>query len=180
MSSSWTTIEDLIYTWVSTGASLPVIWQRDQGPRLTSQYISLRGSVQNMGKGWTYTRDAAIPAPGAEITRTHCTDKKLSIQIQCFAGSATGSTAPEHVLSDLIDSSRLPSQLAIFRDGGWGPAKFEPIQTLSGIVGGATFEPRAILNCHGYITGEISETSTYIEIVQGTNLITGEAFEVTS
>ena len=181
MSSSWTTIENAIQAWVVAGTSFAagkVIWSNGAGPRPAAPYIAIAASARNIGRGWTDTIDNPAPSAGEEIIRTHRTVKRLDVQVQCFGGDATQSAAPANVLSDMEDHAGLPSQRELFRTAGWMPVQFQPVLDLSGILGGATFEPRAIAACHGYIVGEVTETATYIQIVQVENEIDGSTFEV--
>ena len=178
MSSSWTTIENAIQAWAEAGSGVSAIWSNQAGPRLSAPYIALAATARNLGRGWTDTEDNPAPSAGAEIIRTHRTVKRLDLQLQCFGGDPTESGSPANILSDLCDYAGLPSQKRAFRVAGWVPVEFQPVLDFSAKLGNATFEPRAVLACHGYITGEISETSTYIQIVQVTNLIDGSTFEV--
>lgn len=183
MSSNWATIEDAIFSWVVAGSGLgnsKVIWSNGEGPRPEAPYIAMRGQVAHVGRPWSVVRDADHPAPGQEIVRTSYSVKRLSLQLQCFGGANTGLTSPAFVLSNLVDYSGLPTQREAFVAGGWAPSVFEPILDLSGVQNGAFFEPRAVLNCYGFITGEVAEAGTYIELATIENQITSETFEVDS
>ena len=174
MSSSWATIEDAISAWCVAATGLDVIWSNQDSPRPTGQYVALEAVATSIGRGWTERDDADPVVEGAEMLSTHVTVKRLDVEIQCFGGAGTGTTNPANVCSDLADYAGLPSQRAAFNVAKWSPVKFDPIQNISGILNGATFEPRAIMRCHGYIIGEIPEASTYIQIVKVTNQITSD------
>ena len=178
MSSSWVTIEQAIQAWCTAATGLDVIWSNQDSPRPSGQYIALQATATSIGRGWTERDDADAPLAGAEVTSTHRTVKRLDVEIQCFGGTGTGTANPANVCSDLADYAGLPSQKSRFKTAKWSPVKFDPVQNISGILNGSTFEPRAVMRCHGYIVGEISETSTYIQIVQVTNQITGDTFSV--
>ncbi len=169
--------------WVVAGSGLAdgkVIWANGPGPRAGATYISIAAQARNVGRGFTVTTDNPAPSAGAEIIRTHYTVKRLEVQLQCFGGGVKGSLAPANILSNVADYAGLPSQIVLFRTAGWNPVEFQPVQDLSDILGGATFEPRAVMACHGYITGEIEETDTFIELVEVENQIDGSTFTVDS
>lgn len=177
MSSSWATIEAGIHAWVVAGSGLDagnVIWAKGTGPRPVGTYIALSATVRTMGRAWVDVRDADTPVAGAEIIRTARTTKRLSLQIQCFDGDASGAVSSMAIVSDLTDYAALPSQKALFAAAGWTPSEYEPVLDFSAPRGGAVFEPRSIMTCHGYITGEVSETGTYIELVTYEDQISGE------
>lgn len=183
MSSSWATIEAGIHAWAVAGTPLVaanVIWAKDTGPRPVGTYIALSATVRTIGRAWLDVRDADAPVPGAEIIRTARTVKKLSLQIQCFDGSASGDASSMAVISNLTEYASLPSQKALFKIAGWAPAVFDPVLDFSGVRGGSKFEPRSIMTCHGYITGEVSETGTFIEFVSFENQIDGSTCVVNS
>lgn len=183
MSSSWATIENGIRAWIEAGSGLAagkVIWAKDKGPRPAAPYIALSTTVRTIGRPWVDVRDADAPAPGAEIIRTVRSTKKLTLQVQCFDGDASGDASSMALVNNVTDYAGLPSQKALFVAAGWAPTTFEPVLDFSAVRGGAVFEPRSVMTCHGYITGELSETGTYIEKVTYEDQIGGEFHEVDS
>ncbi len=183
MSTDWSTVESGIHAWVVAGSGLAasqVIWDDQDSPRPDGVYISMQANVQTLALGWVDVEDADPSSPGAEINQIHRTQKRLTVQLQCFGGSHRGLTSSRAILDNVLDYSGLPSQIAAFKAMGWGPAELGPVQNISGVLGGATFEPRAVAQIIGYVVGEVAETSTYIQIVEVENEITGETFTVDS
>lgn len=179
MSTDLNTIQAAIVAWAQAATGLTAIWANQDGaPRPTGQYISLSATMRNVGRGWTERPNAAAPVSGGEVTSTHRTVKRLDLQIQCFAGDAVGDDSPMGKLSDMCDYAGLPSQRTALRSAGWTPVAFDTIQDASGLRGASYFEPRAVMSCYGYVVGEITEASTYVQKVQVENQITGDEFEV--
>lgn len=149
-------------------------------PRRPTQYVELAATVRTIGQDWIDIEDAAVPAPGAEIDSIVRGVRELELTVQLFGGTHRGATSAMGHLLSMITKSRLQSQQDLFEVAGWAPASFDPVLDISGVIGSAVFEPRARFVCRGFAASELSETATYIEIVEITNQIDGSEFTVTS
>lgn len=169
MSVSWVAIQSAIRLWISNATSLDgahVIWADQDGPRPSGPYIVMRLTPRRVGHGWTAHVDNGTGTAGAEITYTHTSIRALELELQCFAGEAQGASSSHALLDLCVDYAGLPSQMDAFRAAGWAPATFDPVQSISGVLGGSTFEPRAVLRCRGMTSSQITETGTYIELAE--------------
>ena len=178
MTIAWATVEDEIQDWAERATGLTAIWSRQAGPRPSTTYIELSAVVRTIGQDWVDTSAAAVPSPGAECDSTVRGVRELTLTVQCFGGSHRGVTSSQAYLLEMITKARLPSQQLLFDAAGWTPATFDTLQDISGVIGGSVFEPRSRFVCRGFASSELVETSTYIEIVEVTNLINGNVFTI--
>ena len=180
MTVGLTALENAIHVWAEASTGLPAVWSKQQGTRPSGAYVELAGTLRTVGQDWLDIEDAAAPSPGAEIEFKARGVRELELTVQCFGGSHRGATSGLGYLEAMIAKSRLPSHRDLLDAAGWTPASFEPTVDISGVIGGSVFEPRARFVCRGFAASEVSETGTYIEIVEITNLTTGDLFTVTS
>lgn len=180
MTIAWTAVEDAISAWASSATGLEVVWSKQDMPRRPTAYVELAATVSRVGQDWLDIEDAAVPSPGAEIDSIVRGVRELELTVQCFGGGYRGATSGMGHLESMITKARLQSQQDLFEVAGWAPASFDPVLDISGVIGSATFEPRARFVCRGFAASELSETGTFIEIVEITNQIDGSTFTVDS
>ena len=178
MTVALSTLEDAIHVWAEASTGLSAIWAKQGGTRPASPYVELAATLRTVGQDWLDVSDAGAPAAGAEIVQTARGVRELELTVQCFGAGAVGATSGAGYLDAMISKARLPSHRELLSAAGWTPASFEPVQDISGVIGGSVFEPRARFVCKGFAASEVSETGTYIEIVEITNLTTGDLFTV--
>jgi len=178
MTIAWSAVEEAIVAWAVGATGLEVVWSKQDMTRRPTTYVELAATVRTVGRDWVDTSAAAVPSPGAECDSTVRGVRELELTVQCFGGSHRGATSSQGYLLEMITKARLPSQQLLFDAAGWAPAAFEPLQDISGVIGGSTFEPRARFVCRGFAASELVETSTYIEIVEIEDLTNGETFTV--
>ena len=179
------TVEDAINAWIAAGsgfdADTNVIWAQQAAPRPATPYIALRMTLlEQHGQDWYDIRDAAVPAPGAEIDAVVRGVRKGTLNIACFGDAATGVNMPAMTLDNVMLAARLPSVRDALNIAQIGINGFSPIRSIDGGPTATVFEPRAILDCRFNVPTEVAETLTYIELVEVTDQITGEMFTVDS
>lgn len=183
MSAAWATIENAVSAWVRAGSGLDsshVIWERQNGRRPTSAFISLALlSVRPIGQDWLRSEDAEDPEDGADILYTAEGHREVTLQMQCFAGAATGATSPEAILEGVATAARLPTRRAALSAAGFGLAvPVGPIQSIPGVIGSSLLEPRAVLEVRGFVASDATELGTYIESAEVTDEVFEETFTV--
>lgn len=178
----WATIQDALRVWVETGSGLPagkVIWSRQNAPRPDAPYIALGTiAIQRAGRDWNDVEDAAVPAPGAEIELKTRGVRTMIIQLQAFGGDPTGAASPDALLHDVMTQAARQSQRELFEVAGMGLLTLSDVQPLEGDLQGSILEPRAVSQATFALASEVTETATYIETVEVTNLGTGDTFVI--
>lgn len=170
---AWTTLEDAIQSWVATTSGLTTIWGGGGGPRPDDQFIELSAVVTPIGQGFTVYSDADPVVPEAELEETNYRVQELALTMTCYGGLSTEGTNPVAVLDNVLHAAKLTARRDLLRAGGWLPARENPILRIGGPIGGSVFEPRASTTCFGNVSSSLVGTSTYIQIVEVTNLLTG-------
>lgn len=167
---SWTDIEDALRAWVLSASGLEddhVIWSQQGGPRPSAPFIALQTfTMKNIGQDWVDIEDAAE----GEVEMKARGVREVTLVAQCFSEDATGAAAAAMLLNQVVSAARLPSNVAALNAAGVGLARFEPVQTISGVIGSTDWEPRATVSVRFFITSELSEPGTYIRSVQLSNI----------
>jgi hypothetical protein len=179
---AWTTAEAAIKAWAAAGSGLAsdhVIWSRQGGPRPSGAFISMSIlSVRPVGRDWVHTRDATVPAEGAEIVHVAQGVREAALRLQCFAGTATGATTPQALLEAVVAAAKLPTRRAALIAAGVGILSMGTVLPIDGVIGSSVFEPRAVLEVRLLVSSEVTETGTFVESVEVTNDVTEESFSV--
>ncbi len=133
-------------------------------------------ALTNTGTSPTLGSTPTTAIAGQEISQRARGPRQGVLTLQCFAGTptggaATGFTSPTAILHDAISSYVLESRSFALNAAGIGVGRVDPIQSIDGIVNSVKFEPRAIGTVHLHLASELVETSTYIQVVNATNLI---------
>jgi len=162
----WITIEDAIATWVALGGAA-VAWAEDDGPRPAKPFVSMHvDGIARIGQDWTDIQDAAAPVAGAEIEHLVRGTRSLTLTLQCFASSPTGTLAAVGILEKIITAARLPTARAALNDAKLGVSAIGPVRSIGKVINSADFEPRAVVEVTLFTVAEQVETSTYIETVE--------------
>ncbi len=136
-------------------------------------------NLTDTGTGTHTLSDTSVTRrAGAEILHTGRGTRRATLSIQAFAADAVGATSPRAYLEALRASAVLPSQKARLEDASIGLAPLGPVTAIDGIIGSSLFDPRATLEATLFLVSEVSESGTYIETVQVTNLDTSAVFDV--
>jgi hypothetical protein len=174
---AWSTARTALHAWVvaATGISEEnVRWVKTGVPRAAAPYISMRIlSVAPIGQDWAASTDAAIPAPGAELTYRTCGQRVFVLRLQAFGDTA------EQSLELLAGSRWSPPQASALNTAGVGVTSVGIVQSMDGMANGL-FEQRAVCEIRGLLSSEIVETATYIETAEIENETTGDEFVVDS
>jgi hypothetical protein len=173
---SWDTTLAALQAWVASGsgvAATNVRWSGQGGTRPSVVWISLGIINESVpGPDWVFTEDAAVPVSGAEISYKVRGCRTGTLSIQCFAGSAVGSSSPFAILRKLHASARLPTTKAAMLAAGIGLGTMGTVQDTPAIVNTTNFEPRATMTIEFFTANELIETGTYIETVEVTGTVT--------
>lgn len=180
---NWATIEAAIAAWVRSASGLSddgsVRWGEQNAAQSARPMIILRAmAVRGIGQDWVNVEDNPAPEEGEEILNIARGYRELTISIQCFAASSTGSSSARAILENVRSRATLPTIRQALADAGVGLAPIGPVIAIDGVLGSARFEPRATLEVRAFLASEVSEVGTYIEIVQAENESTGSTFEV--
>ncbi len=124
----------------------------------------------------TLSDTASTVRAGAERVTKARGVRRVVLSIQVFAGAPHGAATPVALLELVRLAAALPARHAALSAAGVAVASFGPAMSIDGVVGSSTFEPRGVLDVQINLASEVSETSTYIETAEVTNLITGETF----
>lgn len=166
--------ENAIHAWVVATSGLSaerVLWAEQACPLpADGRYVSLRFlDVRQRGQAGATVRDAASPAPGAEIEHVVQAVGRATLSVQVFAGLPAGSPLAPSGPRSVADAIRLgswrPSVRTALNAGGVGILGFSAVQSLDGAAGGL-FEARATMTVELSLVTEIVETGTFIERVQ--------------
>ncbi len=167
---SWTAIEDALRAWVLSASGLDdgrVIWSQQGGPRPDTPFVTLQiFTMKNVGQDWVNVEDA----DEGEVEMKARGAREATLVMQCFATDAVGAAAAAMLLNQIITAARLPSNVDALNAAGVGLARFEPVQTISGVVGSTDWEPRATVSVRFFLAVEVSEPGTYIRSVQLSNI----------
>lgn len=164
-------MEDALHDFVVAATGLPaasVYWANQSNPRPAAPCVSmlLLSSVAP-GMDWVDVEDAPYPAPEAEIEEHVRGPRVVFLSLQCFAASATGTAAAGGILSAVVAAARQSSRKQALREGGWGVGTIGPVQVAGGATMNTTvFEPRATLQMSLHAASDVSETATFVEIVE--------------
>lgn len=111
---------------------------------------------------------------GAELVATTTGTRTATISIQCFAGDATGTATPSAYLDKLRAALALEGVRANLKAEGLAVASVGPTRDLSvALNGGATFEPRAVLEARVHLAAPaLTETMTIIAEASATGTVT--------
>jgi hypothetical protein len=176
---AWATVENAIHAWVVAASGLAagqVYWTQDNGPRPTTGTVialTIEGPRQR-GRDWVRTRDAAVPAPGAEIEHVAEGNREITIEMQCFDGAGTGTSAPRAILDQVVSAARLPARHDALVAAGIGLFAIGPILSLGKNIG-PRFEPRAVVEARANLSSEVVQTGTYIGSVEVTRTVDNES-----
>lgn len=170
MAIAWTTVENALVAWVRSGSGLDaehVFWAQQKRPIPSGRYTTLRvTSIRQVGQDWLDVEDADAPSPGAEIVHRARGSREVLLSLQCFAGAGTGGDAPAMVLDAVQSAARLPSNRDALNAAGVGVLGFGPVQSIDGVVGSSSFEPRATLQARLHLASEVSEFGTWVEVAR--------------
>lgn len=164
------TLEDAIYTWVATASGLTVDWAAQNQPAPAGPYITMRmRSIRPVGSDWVTVEDNPSPSSGAEVLYKVRGMRRVTLSLQCFAGTPIGASGAASILTDVLTAVSLPSRSAALAAAGVGISNLSDVQAIDGVVGSTLLEPRATAEVVFYATAELVETGTYIEHVVITN-----------
>lgn len=163
---AWTTIENAIYTWVSS-TGVTAAWTEPGAPRPAAPFVSMRlAGARGVGHDWLDVQDAIAPDPGAEIEHVVRGTRALTLSLQAFAAAGTGALGAVAMLEAVRTAARLPTGRDALNAAGVGVGSFDAVKAIDGVVNSLTFEPRAVCEVTLWVAAELVETSTYIEIVE--------------
>lgn len=166
---SWDDVEDAIQQWIVATSGLAddhVFWVDQEGPRVSTPYISLSVlTVQPVGQDWVDTEYDEAGDPGEEYIFKQRGNRRVTISIQCFGGQPTGQLSPRSILNTVVSKHRLPSAAAL-ADMGIGIASFTAVKPISGVINSSIFEPRAVCEATFFLSEEVAEFGTYIDTVE--------------
>ncbi len=103
---------------------------------------------------------------GSEILLYARGMREVTLALQCFGGSAAGSSSAMALLNAVVGYAELETQRAAFHAAGIGMARFDRVRSLDGMLGATVYESRAILECTFFLAEEVSEQTTYIDYVE--------------
>lgn len=126
----------------------------------------------------TLVDSADTERKGAELTMTARGVREATLSMQAFGGDPTGTGTAMKLLSGVLAALALPARKEALSAAGVGIGRRNPVQSIDGIVGAVTFEPRASLEVRFFLTSEVSELGTYIESAEVENETTGDDFTV--
>lgn len=163
----WSTIEAAIHAWVVAGTGLSasaVLWAQQAAPEGAAAYATIRPmALQRIGQDWIDVTDAAVPAAGAEIKHNARGVRVLTLVVTVYKGGHRGTTSPLARAEGFVAAARLPLRREALNAAGVGVGSFGPVQSIDGVVGLTTFEPRAMVEARLNLASEVSELGTYIE-----------------
>ncbi len=107
---------------------------------------------------------------GAEIILVTRGARTGTLSIQCFAAPAIGSADPLEVLNAIRIAAHQPARMEALNAAGVGVGDIGRAQEIDGVIGDATFEPRAVMTAMIHLAEQVSSADTYIEYVH----VTGE------
>lgn len=162
--------ELLIHQWIVAGSELAsdkVIWARQNGPRPTETWISLRVlSDQSVGQNFA----GLVDESGTTYETVH-ENSAISLSIQCYSGDATGIETPEKILARVRQHYYFPSLREQFRAARIAVGTFEAIQTVGTQHETSIFEPRAVMTIQLLSSDTLQqETTEWVESVGIENL----------
>lgn len=167
----WSAIEQALVDWLHTETGLPVIWLDQTGPRLTTDFIGLSlaqgGSIGLPAE----RRQGDNPNPsgqgGDEVEIDIVQRLRLSLTIQAFTASVTGSACARAQLIKAQTAIEKPSRRAALRAAGLVLEDRGTVQNTSGLLQ-TRFEGRALLQMSFSATDLASEFTGYIATVNVT------------
>lgn len=171
-------IENAITAWIvaASGLAADHVWYEEEAqPRDSSPYITVTVMTdRNPGGGnWVETRDAPVPADGAEIEHVANGTVEWVLSIQAHRGaSGIGSSSPRALLAKVRDKVDLPDIADALSAAGIGIGRFSPIRRIGRARTAAEFEPRASMDAVIFLASEVAQTGTYIERVNITGTVT--------
>lgn len=175
-----TTLEAALQAWVVAGTGLSanqVRWSQQDAPQ-TRPMVTLQMSVARTGQDWLDVVDNPTPTAGAEILHKARGTRKATLSIQAFSADAVGASGARALLERLVSRAKLPSMTALLDAVNAGLAPLGEVTTIDGVVGSTRFDPRAMLEASFFLVSEVSESGTYIETVEVTNLTTTDEFTI--
>lgn len=135
-------------------------------------------TITSAGSGTvTLVSTPATLSAGAEITHTVRCYFSAILTIQCYASVAnpTGPQDAVAILHEVQARSLLPSVRNALEDAGIGVVDQGSVNAIGAVINTTQFEPRAVCDIKLWLTSEVSETDTIIDIVQGTLTVTDVA-----
>ncbi len=169
----WSDVRTAIVTWVGAASGLGTskVWWglQAEGARRAKPYIAMRiMSTRNPGgRDWVDIQDAANPTAGAEIEHIVRGNRIITLQLQAFADESSTSNALQ-ILDDVMTKVRLPSAHDALYLAGVSVLDHEPVQSTEGVINTTQQESRAVVIARLSLASEVSETGTYIEVVNQT------------
>lgn len=163
---SWTGIENAIHAIVVSATGLAagqVIWSQQGGPTPQGQFISLRFiELDPVGQDFQVYEENPDSSPGAELLAHTFGLRRATLQVTCFAGSATGATMPLALLDRVVSAFHASANRDQLSTNGAGFLAAGPIRSIDGIVNYARFEPRAIVDLALSVATDFTATLTEI------------------
>lgn len=110
--------------------------------------------------------------------------RQAVISVQCFAGAplsgdlAVGNDSPMARLERMIGYADRQSTIAALATAGVGVGAIDPVRSVGGFLGPATFEPRAVMQARLFLASEVEDFGSFVESVQATNSLTGTVTEI--
>ncbi len=145
---------------------------------------AMNGAAYNLtttGTGTIVLVDTATTTvQGAELVSKARGMRECTLSLQCFAASASGTSAARTILDNIQSKSKLHTYAAALRAAGIGIAEFSQIQSLGAPLNPAVFEPRATMEVRFFLASEVEETGTFIEFTEVENLTQGTSTYVPS
>jgi len=133
-------IEKAIYDWVSGASGLPTIWENQNAPAPSANYITLALlSAVDIG------HDAWAPVNQNKMSRI-LSDKTLDIRIQCFSNNAIS------ILDHIGVVTKLEQYSSLFHTAGITLLQKGKIQNLTGLGENDQFTQRAAMDAMFLLT----------------------------
>lgn len=183
MARDWGAVQDAIRAWVKTASGLAdgaVIWSHQDGPRPSRPFMTVRlTAITATGDDWVESLyDGDRPA-GQEIEKRVTGTREITVSVQAYTGSSTGSSTATALLTKVQIALALPSIRAALNDAGIGVLSRGSVTDLSAVLEDK-FEGRAALEARFTTTDDISEYIGYIETVEVTETTTSTTFMLPS
>jgi len=172
---NWAAAETAIRSVVVSASGLAsdhVIWSQQDGPTPSGQFIALRFvELARVGQDFVYYDDNPAPVAGEELRQRTLGDRRVTLSITCFAGSATGDAMPVAIVDKVAAAFHSPQHRATLSAQGVGMLSTGPIRSIDGIVSFVKFEARATVEIYLSMVSELVAYETVIEHVEITNQI---------
>jgi hypothetical protein len=173
---AWSIVEDALRAWVLRASGLPasqVIWENQPGPRPPKTFITLANrSIQRLGQDWLKKSPTPGAPSGNELTVTAQGVREMRLTIQCFGTGAIGNAGPVAILDRVVSCRHLPSYNHNLNTAGIGVGSIGAVLLINGVDKDAQPLPRAVVDVTITLSAEVSETTTFVETVGVTPIVT--------